>query len=57
MTKCEKPTVTNNVVNSGHGARAYCAGCTSYRPAAQVPHGKERRVAGRITATYAPIPH
>jgi hypothetical protein len=55
---CATPIATKRVINPGTGVKAYCPGCKSWQPAAQVAWGQElRNTAGEITATYAPIAH
>lgn len=53
-----KPAATKRTVSGSTGPLAWCPSCQAFKPAAQVAWGQERRdSAGRITATYAAIPH
>ena len=52
-----RPTKRTAYIN-GTGVVAWCPTCQAFKPAAQVPFGMElRNKDGRITATYAAIPH
>lgn len=56
--RCAAPKATQKVANPGTGPIAWCPGCRSWRPAAQVPWGQEARDQwGGITATFAPVAH
>lgn len=57
--QCQQPKATRRVINpTGRGVKAWCPGCKSWQPAAQVPWGQEKRNGrGEITATFAPQAH
>lgn len=58
MANCQNPKPTQKTLNPGTGPLAWCPGCNSFKPAAQVPWGQEKRnLIGDIIATYAPVPH
>lgn len=55
---CKNPQATPRVMNPGSGPVAWCGGCQSWQPAAQVAWDRMKRSsAGTITATYAALPH